>query len=271
MECDSYYMETFIQDPSQFLAEELERRIKKNPSYSLRSFAQVLQLSPGELSEIIRGKRRLSLKGAFKVVKALGLQTAEAEKFLNLVQYTEAARAGMPLPKGKLVAHSLSADFFHLVSDWYCFAILSLAETKDFRFDIGVIAKQFKISITEAKLALDRLERVGLLKRVNGQLQVVSDFVVSPDDIASEAVKRCHEQLLDKAKDALQTQSIDEREMGGITFAVNPKRLPELKKDLKKFLDDWAEKVSALDPRSKTEVYQLETALFRLSKKGDRL
>ncbi len=264
-----------LNGPAKFLAEELERRIKKNSSYSLRSFAQYLKLSPGELSEIIRGKRRLSLKGALKILKALSLSPHEIEDFLKMIQETEAMHSGMVLPHfdpdDKLRKKQLSDDLFFLVSDWSCFTILSLAETKGFSFEIGLIGKRLGISVTEAKLALDRLERVGLIKRVNGKLQVTSDYVISPDEISSEAVRNCHSQLLDKAKTALHEQDISEREVGGITFAVHPKRIPALKKELKKFLDDWAENVSSLDPRNKTEVYHLESILFRLTKKGDQL
>jgi uncharacterized protein (TIGR02147 family) len=264
-------MEPKIKDPAQFLAEELERRIKKNPKYSLRSFALALKLSPGELSEIIHGKRRLSLKGALKVIKALAFSPSEAEQFLRLVQSTEANHLGVALVSPGLKVNQLSEDLFHIISDWYCFAILSLTEVKGFRFEIGYIAKNFGISVTEVKLALDRLERVGLIVKKNGKLHSAPDCILSPDEISSEAVRSCHRQILEKATQSLESQSIAEREVGGITFAIHEKKIPELKRDLKKFLDDWAEKVSRPAPQGKTDVYQLETILFRLNKKGDRV
>ena len=46
------------------LEEELQKRIQKNPSYSMRSFAQSLQLSPSFLSHMLSGKRALSLEKA---------------------------------------------------------------------------------------------------------------------------------------------------------------------------------------------------------------
>ena len=60
-----------------FLSEEFERRVKSNPRYSLRAFANHLGLSPGELSEIFRGKRALGTRALTRVGKALGLNATE--------------------------------------------------------------------------------------------------------------------------------------------------------------------------------------------------
>ena len=45
-----------------FLKMELDSRIKKNPSYSLRSFAKSLNISHAALSQILNGKRNLTKK-----------------------------------------------------------------------------------------------------------------------------------------------------------------------------------------------------------------
>jgi uncharacterized protein (TIGR02147 family) len=175
------------------------------------------------------------------------------------------------LQKVQLPAHTLSDDVFRVISDWYCFTILSLAEIKGFKLEPHPIAKALGISLTEARLALERLERVGALKKVKGRLQVESTYFISSDEIPNEAVRHCHAQLLEKAKAALETQALAEREIGGITFAVDPKQLPELKIELKRFLDSWAERLEETRHQNKSQVYQLETILFRLTEKGDSL
>lgn len=254
-----------------FLTEELERRMKKNPRYSLRAFALSLRLSPGELSEIMRGKRRLSVKGALKITQALALPPETAQSFLTQVQQEEGRAAGIPVdPKKNLQRRDLSIDLFHAVSEWYCFAILNLAETQGFKFHSKHIARRLGISETQAKLALDRLERIGLLERTNGTLRATPDFVLSPDGIQSEAIRNYHAQILNEATRALTDQSIDERFFSGVSFAMDPKRMKELKKELSTFLDQWAERVSKLDPHTRTEVYHLETLLFRLTKSEEK-
>ncbi len=153
-----------------------------------------------------------------------------------------------------------------MIGDWYYLAILSLAETKNFKFDIGHISKRLGISLIESKIAIERLESTGLLTKKNNRYELTADYVLSPDEIPNAAVKKCHLQMLKKASEAVELQSVEERELGGLTFAVNPKDLPELKAEMKNFLDKWAQKVSKKTRNQPTEVYHLETALFRISR-----
>src|SRR5262245_217495 len=44
------------------LKQELERRVAQNPAYSLRAFAKQLKMSPGALSEVLKGQRAISLR-----------------------------------------------------------------------------------------------------------------------------------------------------------------------------------------------------------------
>jgi len=246
-----------FKDAAEYLAMELRKRVDQNPRYSLRMFARTLKLSPGELSEILSRKRELSLKSAHKISQALALSPLDSDRLIRLI-YSD--------PASKVKSHAVANDLFHVIGDWYVLAILSLAETKNFKFDIGHISKRLGISLIESKIALERLESTGLLSRKNGRYELTSDYVISPDEIPNEAVRRCHLQMLEKARDAVENQSVEERELGGLTFAVSPKDLPELKSELKNFLDKWAEKVSKNSKNQPTEVYQLETVLFRLSR-----
>ncbi len=255
----------------EFLSSELVRRIRHNPRYSQRAFARQLHLSPGELSELLRGKRKLSLKSAIRISKQLGLSAGETKHLLTLVQResTEQVLSGEAIPAfsdAALSSHSLSLDMFALVSDWYCFAILNLVECEDFQHNESWIARRFGLSLTQVRLALERLERVGLITREKGRIKVTPEYVISPDGIPSEAIRNYHRQILQKAIQALDVQPVDAREISGVTLSVNPVNLPAMKKELSGFLDQMAEKYGS--SKSRKEVYQCEVALFRLSE-GD--
>lgn len=249
-----------IKDAADFLSHELKKRVERNSRYSLRKYAQSLKLSPGELSEILSRKRTLSLKSAQKISQALSLSPLDTDRLFSLIFHN---------PMKTMKSRSLSNDLFHVISDWYCLALLSLAETKNFKFEIGYISKRLGISLLEAKFAIEHLENVGLIIKNKNQYEINAETVCSLDEVSSEAIKKAHFQILDKAKEALLTQSIAEREFSGITFAVNPKQLPELKNELKNFMDKWTEKVSlagsGIHKIEPTEVYHLETVLFRLT------
>jgi transcriptional regulator with XRE-family HTH domain len=59
-----------------YLAQELLRRKERNPSYSLRSFARDLRLSPSCVSEILNNKRSPSPKNVRKIAEKLALDPA---------------------------------------------------------------------------------------------------------------------------------------------------------------------------------------------------
>lgn len=244
-----------------FLKEELERRTKANPQYSLRAFARHLGMSSGELSEIIRGKRKLSLKATQKIAQALGLTTTEAKHLGYLVQKKN---GGIVEGKVNLSTRNLSIDMFNLLSDWYCFGILNLTECEGFKWEERWLARRLGVSVNEVSLAIARLERVGLLERKNGKRIVTKDYLISPDGVPSEAIRNYHRQMLTRAIHALEMQKIGERENTGIGFAVDPKNLPSIKKDISDFLDQIVEKYGRT--KKAREVYQCEVALFRLTR-----
>lgn len=246
------------ESPKAFLAEELSRRIRSNPRYSQRAFAKQLGMSAGELSEVLRGQRALSLRSALKIAGSLGLNETESRHLIQIAQLERAGAKPTPAPDSR----QLTLDLFRAVADWYCFAIVSLADCEGFSWKPSWIARRLGISETEARLALERLERIGLIERSNGKLSVTKDYVLSPSGIPSEAIRAYHRQILERAIQALDSQPVAKREISGAGFAVDPKHLPSIKKDISEFLDRTVAKYSK---GRKLEVYQLEVALFQLT------
>lgn len=252
-----------------YLSAVLVQRMQANPSYSMRAFARSLGLSAGELSEVLRGKRKLSLRSAERVAEGLHLDAKEREHLVRLVLDERRDRAPASLvpldgPEPPKAKRELTEDRFGIVADWYCFAILNLAQCEGFRWDEAHIARRLGIKRTEAREALERLENVGLLKRSYRGLEVDDSFVMSPDGIPSEAIRAYHKQILAKAAVALDEQPVEEREIAGVSFAINFKLVGPLKKELSQFLDHIAQKYGA--GKKRTEVMHVELACFRLSR-----
>ena len=57
-------------------------RRQRNPSYSLRSFARDLELSPSALSALLNGKKGISKQKALIVSQKIGLSRSEGMVFL---------------------------------------------------------------------------------------------------------------------------------------------------------------------------------------------
>ncbi len=71
------------QDFRSFLQDELEKRCKKNPRFSLRAFARTLEVEPSALSKILHGKRALTPKMLMRMASHLGLPEQDIERFTS--------------------------------------------------------------------------------------------------------------------------------------------------------------------------------------------
>ena len=251
----------------EFLTRELDRRVKVNPRYSQRGFARSLGLSPGELSEILRGKRKLGLKGALKISRAMGLNPAETKHILQLAQVEksrdwniETRLTSDPAP---LTSTSVNDDVYHLVSEWFYFPILSLFETKDFRWNSIWVAKRLGITRAQAKVAMERLLRLGLVKKDLGRFVCAKDVVVSTEGVPSAAIRQSHRQMLNKALHALDFHPVQERDISGVGFACDSRDMEAIRREIRDFEKQLIAKYRK--PRSATDVYHIQIALFRLT------
>ena len=233
----------------------------KNPSFSLRAFARRLNLSPSALSEILKGKRRVSKKLANRVVSNLCLNPEEARSLLCLFPEKPLRREMTSHYQTPYV--QLSMDQFHLIAEWYHFAILSLAETTDFRDDCSWIARRLNLRVQEAQGALERLERLQLLKRdVDGRLRPTGLEYGTSDDVRDVSVRKAHAHNLELAKRSLDEDSVTVRDFTATTMAIDISKLPVAKKMIREFHDKLC---AYLETGPKKEVYKLSVQFIPLS------
>lgn len=245
-----------------YLKHVLTKRMEGNARYSQRAFARDLDLSPGELSEILNGKRPLSLKKAKKIGSKLGLSKIECQHFDLLV-------SGKPPEEDLLNKSLIDPHKFSVVSDWYHFAILCLADCKDFRWSFSWISKKLGLKMIQVKEAVQNLVQVGMVQRSSDQrsLHVVPDFFLSTEDIPSDAIREFHQQILNKAKESLATVAVDQREISGVGMAIDPEELPAMKKDIAAFQEMMIEKYYS---KNASMVYHLEVACIPLTTSDTR-
>lgn len=232
---------------------------KRNPSYSIRAFARKLGITPGTLSLLMLGKRKVSEKMALKIADNLPLGPQERSEIL--ANYLDA----------KLIkAHTgdyleLSQDQYNISAEWQYFAILNLIKTKDFKSDVSWIAQRLGLKKSEVTEALDRLERLGLIKYdEENNIGRQSSKYRTPDEVVSVALKKCHHQGLDLAHESLDRDPVSERDFTTVTFPLNPKKISEAKALIRKFEDDLVDLLEKDDDL--TEVYRLAIQLFPLTK-----
>ncbi len=143
-----------------FLQAELAGRCAANDQYSLRAFANSLGVDHSSLSQMLRGKRRITTGTITEFCKRLGVDAANTQRFM--------ASANMSTREIPAAAYDaivqLAQDAAGLLSEWSGYAILELLRLHDFRPDSRWIANVLGISADEVNIALQRLLRLGLLE-----------------------------------------------------------------------------------------------------------
>ena len=136
-----------------FLQGQFIERCKRNPKYSLRAFAKLLEVDASTLSQILREKRSISVVLQRSFLERLGLGPAEVNNLQMIDEKEEETKV-----------RELALDAFQVIADWYHYAIFELITVKGFRNDSKWIAKTLNISPTEVNIALERLVRLDLIK-----------------------------------------------------------------------------------------------------------
>src|SRR5688500_15469109 len=107
------------------LNEELLKRSKKNPNYSIRSFAQYLQVEPSSLAQILAGKRVLTDKMCERLGDKLGFTPIKMRTLTKGFSKNET--------DSFKAFKKLEEDAFKVISDWYYYAILELTYCDQFK------------------------------------------------------------------------------------------------------------------------------------------
>lgn len=243
------------------LQNELSRRLNKNPKYSLRSFAKALAITPSGLSEILAGKRGLSIKKAQMLLDRMDLSQDEEHLFLESVKSTKAKYKNTSSASIQDY-QQMSDDLIKVVSDWYHFAILNLASLEKAKSTPAWVSKKLGISHVQARLALARLSRMDLISTDNGTLTRTSNPLKTTDGVPSKFVRKLHLDLLAKAMSSLEEVSLDKRDISSMVMAIDPANLEKGRTKIKNFRRGLSQ---VLEKGSKKEVYALTVSLIPLS------
>jgi uncharacterized protein (TIGR02147 family) len=215
----------------------------------------------------LNGKRPVSWKVVRRLAPRVGLDPYQAEKFLH------GARVGVPVQleeEGRPAVDyvQLSYDAFQVIADWYHYAILELLTVDGFQASPRWIALNLGIKVPEATDALERLMRLGMIKRT-----AAGGFVLSPESHttvgtphASAALRKLQKQMLSMAIEALEETPMEERDQSAMTMAIDSRLLPEAKERIKKFRRSLCAFLQ--EGRKRDRVFHLSVSLYPVSKRS---
>jgi uncharacterized protein (TIGR02147 family) len=240
----------------EYLQEELAKRWADNAQYSLRAFAKALRIDHSTLSQLLRGKRRLSSATICGLAHTMGLSEEVTQRF---VVYKE--RVGDESPSDRHV-QQLQAEAVEIISHWYHFAILELTKLDFFRPESRWIARVLDLTVDEVNMAVTRLLHLGLLRMVDQQTwQDTSQNACAQLDHMSAGIGR---ELVVRINRLVNASRGDDHVLSATTVAVDRKRLPIAASYLAKVCRELAELLRG-DDASCDDVFQLDILLYPLT------
>lgn len=97
------------------LRQEMQKRLERNPSYSLRAFARDLGILPNRLISVLNRKYGISPKAALYLAEKLGFDQKQTELFCDLVRI-EHARSRRERESARLKFSKESTEVKELLS-----------------------------------------------------------------------------------------------------------------------------------------------------------
>lgn len=270
-----------FEDPIAFLNTHFQERQKKNPKFSLRAWArQMGYQNPSLLFQVLRGERRLKMDLAQKIAANLQLKGKALRYFelivLNRSCQTETEKRMFESmlaklrPKDFRPVTNLTLEMFTAASEWYHWAIMSMTELADFQPDVAWIQERLDADLDKRtiKAAVDRLFRLGLLVETPEGKWAIATEEDNPlfltNEIPSEAIRRYHAQVIERARAAVDTQTVEERQLRASTLSFRKQDLPRVAEILAEAHRQVLELAAKPDGE---EVYQFNSQFFRLTRK----
>ena len=240
------------------LKKDFERRMNLNASYSMRAYARDLDVSVANLSKILSSKRPISNKMAKLIIHRLKLEVSDL--YLSNSNL-KTARHKQHKESLKLL---LEMSDFELISEWHYDIIQDLVGISKFDSSSENIADTLNLNHQKVKIALERLEKLGLVKKIKNQwrsatgTQLITNLI--NENITSESARRYQSQVLDKSQQALNKYDIANRSHSSISLKFSSKNIDQAKELIKNFRQSFRELME--EHESADSVYQIQISFF---------
>jgi uncharacterized protein (TIGR02147 family) len=264
-----------IPDYRDVLLRHFELKRAKRPNYSLRMFARDLNLTPSNLSDVLKGRCGISTAVASKISQALKFSTDEALFFTDLVESRHArSRADREAALQRVQKHKQD-PFLRTNNDstvavftkWYYVATLEFLTMKNGEVEAETVADALGITDEQAHEALSQLLTSGQIRRESGKFVRNENYLFAESPVPSEVIRAYHRQVLTQAQAAIETQPMSERKFLTTMMTFNASRLAEAIAYLEEVDREFFTRFEAKEETD--SVYAFGLQLFRIDKKQE--
>lgn len=233
-------------DFRKFLSDFYLQKKSRQPTFSYRIIANKVGFkSTGHFTKIIQGKANISLALGLKFADFLSLTKRQAEYFQLLVLYNQAKsheekkkyfEKMMMFKESKV--RTVDSDHYQFYDKWYYTVIREIIGIYPFRGNykkLGALVEP-SISADEAKRAIELLERLNLIRRIENGDYVQTEPLLKNDHTApSVAVNNFILSMLDKAREALDRYARDERMLSSTTITISEHTYRKIREEVREF------------------------------------
>ncbi len=263
-------------DYRSFLFAYIQEAKARNPQWTYGSWSKRLGLkNTSSITKIIQGERNPGSEITEKLINYFRFSGRDAQYFRDLVTLKKMEgntrmssllleKMGKEHPNGTLKI--LDDRTFRVISNWFYLPIREMTRMKDFQNDSTWIASKLRFAVPtqDVKQAIKVLKSLGLLiNDSKGKLKVAQGRLDTSNDLASEAIKKYHEQMIENAKASVRLVSVESREITGATLVMNSAHLPKAKELIREFRKKFSE---LFEEELGDSVYQIQVQLFPLTK-----
>ena len=246
-----------------------------NSRFSLRSFAQKIELNVSNLTRILKGERNISDSTAERLIQCLKLRDHEAGYFRLLVHYNQARNFSdkqvlyeQIQTFRKLKLRNLGPQYDEYFTNWYNIALRELInvipEKKKSADYANLLLPSPKPKDIRKSFAL--LLKLGLVKEnKDGTLEVVEKFVKTPDEWTGTTIHSFQTEMARLGMEALNRFPKTDRNINTFTLSLSSEGFSKTVEAIKRVQQEIAE-IAASD-KNPDRVYELNLELFPLSKK----
>jgi uncharacterized protein (TIGR02147 family) len=247
----------------------------RSAGFSYRTFSRRAGLgSPNHLKRVMDGERNLTGEMALRFADALSLEGESADYFVELVRFCQAktsverARAYARLMTFNTYRKTRKLDLAHAEyhATWYIPAVRELAARRDFKADPRWIAARLwpNIKPAEAKLALDTLLKLGLLRQQeDGKVTQAEPLISTGPELHAVHIANYHRAMMERAAASIDLVPSDGRDISAVTLLVGRSGVKRIKEKVRRFRRELLE--LALGEIEATQVVQVNLQLFPLS------
>ncbi len=257
-----------------YLKDAYEARRKLNRNFSYRFIASKVGFaSPGFFTNVLKGKKDISLKLAHKFAELFKLGRKEKEYFEILVLFNKASGTGekkeyldrLLALRGSKVK-SVEAHQYEYFEKWHYMAVREALALRPFRGDFRALGALLKPPLTpqEAKKAVDLLLRLDLVRQGPDGVYERTDATLSAGDEISRVLLNAYQvQAMELAKHALDSLPPGTRNFSTLTMSVSGETYQAMVEELRAFRRRLLE--MAAGSQDPDRIYQMNFHVFPLT------